>query len=375
METSPLKDKRIALLGGIGSRPEAKAKLIEKLGLAELEWVSSERNGTKEYEAFCSGLYPGKYDYIFVLTKFSSHTLMNKLKSSKPDNIPLVKIKGSYNSQNFLAALFEQVLQPPKELPVQEPPKPIITKTLEPALPDTTINNMVMDLVKETDQEVKRWQEMFGAPTPEKAMAKIEIRVKALEARNRDLSQTQQDKKILNFAYDYISAMDKFIENMPTPGYVADAKDVLVKALKKHGFAFEKIKNKTPKSEEDLGEMAMKTNLLFCAIFAQTRGILEIISQPSYDRYGACEICKMHKNIGCMSNCPHTNMKTLLKFFNDAKKLNPDGEMPELPIPDVTPLPKPEPIKTENFVQMEPGGKIVPASDIPRKLRRLLGIG
>lgn len=376
MTNQPLKDKRIALLGGQGQRPEAKQKLINELGLASLEWIVSHPDSPKPIENFCDGLYPGKYDYIFVLVKFSNNVIWNKLKVRKPDDIPVVKVKGSYNAQNFIAALFEQVIQKPEPEPIQEPPKTIITKTLEPAMPDTSNAPRLIseESIDTAADEVKRWQETFGASTPEQAKKKIELREKASEARIEKLKEGKRDEKLINAAYNFHQSFEKFMEGVPLPTYLDEARMELVKLLKKNGLAIEKPKKNIPPTQDDVLDVLIRTNKMFSELFSETKNILHTLSIPKYDKYGACAICKMNKSFGCMPNCPFENLKTLLKFFEEATNINaPDlspeaVRLPRLPMP----MPFEPPTSTPKTVVSIDGKKPVPLQSFPRAIRRFL---
>ena len=59
---NPLKGKRVALIGGLGSREEVRQRLISDLELDELDWIYSEKSKTKVFEIFADAFYPGKYD-------------------------------------------------------------------------------------------------------------------------------------------------------------------------------------------------------------------------------------------------------------------------------------------------------------------------
>lgn len=319
MQTNnPLKDKRVALLGGIGARPEAKKKLIDELGLAELEWVYSEDNRTLNYEKFLTGLRPGKYDYIFLLVKFSSHIVVNKLKSADLFGTPLIKIHGSYNTQNFVNALFEQTDLEVVEEQEEEAPTQVIKKLLEPATPDTTERPRLVaeENLLGDDHELAEWHKHFGVVSPEVAKRRVDVRISALETTIKTLKANQQDPELLDAALGYHSAVTKYLTKLPVPFYVGEANKRLEKSLKKHGLEPDGGAGITITDKQKFESMVMRTNAILSDVVLGSIKLFK--SQASdwvYNPRGACFSCKRHKSMGHAPDCAQHTFKQCIELL------------------------------------------------------------
>lgn len=301
MISNELKGKRIALLGGIGARPESRQQLIDDLGLESLDWVYGERNKTREYSTFIDSLYPGKYDYLFVLTKFISHKVWDMLKSVKFD-LPVIRVNGSYNSEGFVKALFEQTKQDAPEESVEQAPTTVTKRLLEPARahegPIPT-----QDTVKEApgnqDEAFIRLQE---------AKKKADQRIIALEIQVSKLTRHQQDHQVLTATQEFHTNVHKFLDDMPVPTWLHEADTKLVRVMAKHD-----IELKPPaKVKKTQNEEIMRSNLLLGKMFMEARGFLKSLNERAFrDRYGACMLCKRHIGVGCNEECPSWRLKKL----------------------------------------------------------------
>jgi hypothetical protein len=332
-KNNPLKNKRVALLGGQGARPEAKDNLVAELELASLEWVYAEKGKTKEYTNFFDSFRPGKFDYVFVLTKFISHKVWDMLKVANLGDTTLVRINGSYNAENFVNALFEQTSIKP-ELPVEQAPVQQVTwKTLEPAKAHDMPPPPVQDHgpAPELNQELIHWRNVFGAPTPEKAKAKVDARIAALEARVAQLSATQRDEDLIKAAHRYHRAIEEFLQGIPVTHIVEKTGEHFVKALKRNGVDFEKpIPNWVP-SDKEFQNVVMRTNLMLGKMFSDAIGMLKTLSSEAvYDNYNACRHCKRNKSIGHHHNCPVLGLKRSIDLLEaDMKKADPFAGPPK----------------------------------------------
>lgn len=311
MTNNLLKGKRIALLGGIGSRGEAREALIKELELAELEWVYGEKNTVKAYSNFAENLAPNRYDYIFVLTKFINHKIWDTLKAAKIQT-PMIMVNGSYNSQNFLNAFIKQTGIKPEE-PEQEEAKPVVfKKVLEAAKPDTLTPTFEESMNSYEPDELKRWRALFDSDTPEQAKKKLENKFLAQESMIAKLKANQQDQNLLKRAHRFHTSVAEFLQDMPLPQELIEAGLELGSKLKKY----------EPQLDGDVAQFCRKTadklnslalNVLLLKGQEYTISISKDLSENAYDRYGACIFCKNHKSRGCPPTCEHYHLKQLTK--------------------------------------------------------------
>lgn len=314
-----LKDKRIALIGGIGARGESRQKLIEELGLAELEWVYSEKGKTREFEIFFDSLRPGKYDYVFILTKFISHKVYTLLKKSNTQGTPIIKVNGSYNSESFLNALLTQTPIKVDEQPTEQV-QPIVfkkflkldsTHELESA-PITTPEPIV-----KSDDEATRWRELFKYSTPEEAFKRINAKIENLESRVAHLGANQLDTELVKAANRYHLAVAKYLSGTPKPVEIIECGQQLNKALLKHSDVLGKEAVHIVYEKNVTNESIMRSYLLLTKLFDSSYEILKIIySRKMYDRFGACLYCRMHKSKGCSPSCHTELMKKYMDHFD-----------------------------------------------------------
>lgn len=313
--TNPLKGKRVAIVGGDGARPESHKKLVDELELAELEWVYSDENKTLNYDKFIAGLRPGKYDYIFFLVKFTSHIAANKLKNADLFGIPLIRVRGSYNAQNFINDLFAQTSLEPEKPVEPAPVKVVIKKVLEPAKSDDSqVNSSHSEPAPSIE---KRWAKTFGSPLPEVARARIDKQIQALETRIKQLSTNQQDPHILEAAHNYYSAMSTFLDSMPVPAEVVEASNILVEVMNKHGISGTK-----PHVKADEVFVLLKSNVLLSEMLTQCKSIFRKITEVTgYDRFGACTFCKSHKSRGCTPMCGRRLLEKQIEYVEGAQNI------------------------------------------------------
>jgi hypothetical protein len=324
MSTQVLKGKRIAVLGGLGARPEAAAKLREELEVAELVWIYSERSQVKPFINFLDGVHPDKYDYIFVLTKFISHKLWDVLKKTKTalGETPIIKVPGSYNTENFIRSLFKQSFKPEEVEQVEQVlPKPVFRTFLKPEeLSDPGPLPVVAP--KEDVQGEARWQEMFGASTPEEAKARVDKRILALEARVAKLSANQLDEGLIKAASAYHSAVVGFFNDLPVPNDVNRAEEGLIKSLQKHNVAVTKPIGGENPANADVQAAIMRTNIILSTLMDRSINLLSgIANNPLRDRFGACVSCKRHKSAGCGPDCGFSRLNGLVKTLTTSVNL------------------------------------------------------
>lgn len=309
MNQTILTGKKIALLGGMGSRGESRDALIKELGLAELNWVYSERNKVKEYRIFCESLYPGKYDYIFILTKFISHKLWEQIKKADFEGTPLIRVNGSYNAEGFLNALAEQspVKDDKPEEVIQAPV--VIKKLLAPAESDKS-EFKPQEVIGEDGLDPNwDWQVILGAKTPHA----VKARILALETQVKRLEANQQDLSLLKSAASFYNAFVEFVETYPTPSYLTHAKNNLYECLRKHNVIVkENIVPRIGVSDTEL----MLSNITLGHLFTALKGMVEFFSNRIVeDKRGACIACGRHKSVGCREDCLNAFVGRTYKYI------------------------------------------------------------
>lgn len=289
----PLMGKKIAILGGMGARGEARDALIEELGLAGLEWVYSERNKVKEFAKFCESVYPGKYDYIFLLTKFISHKVWEHIKKYNLSDIRLVRVNGSYNAEGFIRALLEQY-------PVKEPARtdttleaPVFKRLLTLAEADNSAP------VPTQEEPAENSETVFRAKSSEEIV--LSARVQALEAQVKRLQQNQQDPALVKSATLFYKAFVDFVGDYPIPPNLEQAKIALLKFIPKHNVDGDKI---MPPSANNKDTDIMLSNIVLSELLVSTMGTIRFFTERvATDKQGACIVCRRHKSIGCLEDC------------------------------------------------------------------------
>jgi hypothetical protein len=312
--TSLLNGKKIAILGGMGVRGESRDALIIELGLAELTWIYSERNKVKEYAIFCEAIKPGKYDYIFILTKFLSHKVWEHIKKADIKDIPLIRINGSYNAEGFLRALQEQTAIGEEVKPNEAIQRPaIIKKVLTPAEADISEANIGVPQTEPIDSNAIA--DKINRPKESRLYDKIT----ALEAKIKVLEANQQDMVLLKTATQFYNAFIDLADGFPIPADLKESKSALLGSLKVHGMNVKEAS--TPRAEP--GEIdVMMSNIVLSKLFTSLGVTMRFFSEEKVtDRHGACIACKRHKSVGCHRDCPHYTLKELYKFVQKGTQI------------------------------------------------------
>jgi hypothetical protein len=315
-----LKGKKIAILGGMGARGESKDALIVELGLAELRWVYSERNKVKGFAIFCESLYPGKYDYLFVLTKFINHKAWDQLKKAKEVGTPLIKINGSYNAEGFLKALEDQLgIKDHTQDEVIEAQVPIVKRILSQAIPD--MSEVKLEPLREELRPTHKsnWELILVAATPEDAKDRHDKKVMALEAEIKRLSERQQDPGLLKSAASFYDAVAEFVGGYPVPVYLAKAKDILIESFEKHKV---KVNKNVMDIPGNFDRQVMVSNIVLSELMMSVKGVLQFtIEDIATDRHGGCVVCKRHKSIGCQKDCARYRLKEIYTHVSKGLKI------------------------------------------------------
>jgi hypothetical protein len=295
MNTQPLSGKKIAILGGMGSRGESRDALIEELDLAELDWVYSERNKVKEYANFCESVYPGKYE---------SHKVWEQIKKYDLASIKLVRVNGSYNAEGFIRAVLEQY--PVKEEARSETTLEalVFKRLLAPAEAD---NTEVKFVTQPTPPKIPS-EIPVGRPTQEEI--RLAQKVVALEAEVTRLRQAQQDDGLLKSAVSFYDGFASFVGGYPIPVYLKKAADEFLQNLKERDVDVKRHGGLIAARPKD--EMVMMTNIVVSEMFSILRLTLQYTCEKKpTDRHGACLACGRHKSIGCRENCSYIRMREI----------------------------------------------------------------
>lgn len=121
------------MLGGMGRRPEQEKALVKLFQLAELEWVTSERNQIAPFSKVATSINPGRFDFCIVITKFISHMARETVTPHlNRAGIPIIYLRGSYNPTSITESIKAQLPELP---PLAEPSTPVELDTFGPAEP------------------------------------------------------------------------------------------------------------------------------------------------------------------------------------------------------------------------------------------------
>lgn len=97
--------KRAAMVGG-SCREYRRKQLQAFFGLAELDWIENERTETANGAVMTQRIKNGRYDCVFLLTRFCSHEIQNHLKPAcKAAGVPFASVERGYGINAFCAAL------------------------------------------------------------------------------------------------------------------------------------------------------------------------------------------------------------------------------------------------------------------------------
>lgn len=91
-----LAGRRAAIVGG--SKREHRRETIQKFfALDEVEWIENEREQAANSKAVGARISNGHYDIIFMLSRFTSHSLHDRVKQAcKESGVPFALVEGGY---------------------------------------------------------------------------------------------------------------------------------------------------------------------------------------------------------------------------------------------------------------------------------------
>lgn len=102
---SKLAGLKAAVVGG--SKREHRRETIQKFfGLAEVEWIENEREQAANSKALGARIVNGQYDIIFMLSRFTSHALHDRVKEAcKESGVPFALVEGGYGISALCRAM------------------------------------------------------------------------------------------------------------------------------------------------------------------------------------------------------------------------------------------------------------------------------
>ncbi|MBI2921561.1 MAG: hypothetical protein HYY18_10810 [Planctomycetes bacterium] len=102
--------KRVLMIGGQGAREDHRKGMIEAMQLAELEWVTSERNQSSPWHRLEERTGTGRYDFVIYLASFTSHSSTDLIRDFKNAGVPVVYLIRGYSVNQVVKAVEEQLL-------------------------------------------------------------------------------------------------------------------------------------------------------------------------------------------------------------------------------------------------------------------------
>jgi len=104
--------KRALIAGGQGERDTHRAALQSALGLAELEWVVSERGKASPFQRLTERIRPGRYDFVLFLAGYTSHQSGAFVRACKDAAVPVVYVPRGYSVTSVVQAIAQQLVTP-----------------------------------------------------------------------------------------------------------------------------------------------------------------------------------------------------------------------------------------------------------------------
>lgn len=102
--------KRMLIAGGQGAREAHREAIRESFGLAEVEWVTTERGKASPFNRLEARMRPGRYDIVLFLASHSSHQAGGFVRACKDAEIPLVFLSRGYSVTSVAQAISQQLL-------------------------------------------------------------------------------------------------------------------------------------------------------------------------------------------------------------------------------------------------------------------------
>jgi len=103
--------KRALIVGGQGEREDHRKTIAGALGLAELEWATSERGQAAHFAPLAERAKGGRYDFVIFLVAYSSHKSSSFLRETKAAGIPIVFVPRGYSVASIARAIEDQLVR------------------------------------------------------------------------------------------------------------------------------------------------------------------------------------------------------------------------------------------------------------------------